>query len=333
MAREDKNEGTSTRGTAWENHAPQGLVQLVRKMRAQWEERTAAWAKIASRLLPSALTDPGVEAAAAQLARSFAELPGVLRNVNRELARRGWYLALDVTIPGVKALSSMIEQGREDDIAAALVSHVRSKAEDIQKKAVAAAPRRAGILTEAFAAHREGRYALSVPALLAQADGMFFDLLFNPEVFTDRKQISLFGKQKGKGVVRTKAGKALREHLQHASRDLDADGDMVQENVDIERVHPSLDDLHDAMLQAILEPGSFCADAPTSVQAGDPSFPRGAMSRHAVLHGRDVGYATEANSLRCILLIDYILDMSKVLEWHGEGLRILGEMRDCAGGS
>ncbi|RXT14874.1 hypothetical protein [Ammoniphilus sp. CFH 90114] len=32
------------------------------------------------------------------------------------------------------------------------------------------------------------------------------------------------------------------------------------------------------------------------------------LSRHAILHGADTNYGTELNSLRCILLIDYLID-------------------------
>jgi hypothetical protein len=36
--------------------------------------------------------------------------------------------------------------------------------------------------------------------------------------------------------------------------------------------------------------------------------PKSCLSRHAILHGADTKYGTAANSLRCILLIDYLLD-------------------------
>ena len=38
------------------------------------------------------------------------------------------------------------------------------------------------------------------------------------------------------------------------------------------------------------------------------------LNRHAILHGHDVNYATEANSLRCILLLDYVCGVHLILQ-------------------
>jgi hypothetical protein len=47
-------------------------------------------------------------------------------------------------------------------------------------------------------------------------------------------------------------------------------------------------------------------------RAADPHH--GGLNRHGVLHGLDLEYATEANSLRAILLLQYVAGIGAWLE-------------------
>ncbi|MFL5339262.1 MAG: hypothetical protein ACJ8F7_03765 [Gemmataceae bacterium] len=40
----------------------------------------------------------------------------------------------------------------------------------------------------------------------------------------------------------------------------------------------------------------------------------GPLNRHGVLHGLDTDYPSEANSLRCVLLLRYLLDFEHILK-------------------
>lgn len=68
-------------------------------------------------------------------------------------------------------------------------------------------PNRSHLLMEAFWAHRSGNYALSIPVLLAQADGIFYD----------RCEGKLFFEKKGKKTIRDfsskVAGKFFQAHV------------------------------------------------------------------------------------------------------------------------
>jgi hypothetical protein len=46
-------------------------------------------------------------------------------------------------------------------------------------------------------------------------------------------------------------------------------------------------------------------------QRSEPWF--GPLNRHGVLHGLDTDYATEENSLRTVILLQYLLDVDRIL--------------------
>ena len=125
--------------------------------------------------------------------------------------------------------------------------------------------RRFHILEAAVNAHCRGDHWLSVPVLLAQAEGIVADG-FNHK-----------GRMNGDTYTRYRA--ELFETI--------AD-DLVPEAVN----------------EALIE---FCVSVVYVAFAhGEPVS--STLSRHAILHGGDVGYGTEANSLKVLLFIDFLQD-------------------------
>ena len=57
----------------------------------------------------------------------------------------------------------------------------------------------------------------------------------------------------------------------------------------------------------------------------------GAMNRHGVLHGRDVRYPSEANSLRVVLLIAYLIEVHELLLGHEKYVRECNRLIDSLG--
>jgi hypothetical protein len=57
-----------------------------------------------------------------------------------------------------------------------MVEHYRSVLDEIQKEAEAEFPKRRLILEKAFYAHRQANYELSIPVMLAQAEGIYRDI-------------------------------------------------------------------------------------------------------------------------------------------------------------
>jgi len=137
-----------------------------------------------------------------------------------------------------------------------MISFARKDAETAIAGLAEHFPHRKAILVEAYEAHKDGKYALSVPVFLAQADGIVYDRL-GKYLFMGTEKLAKFAASFELGIIA------------------------------------------DAMLDAIRSGSSIW-------QSFAPEHVPSALNRHAVLHGRDVTYATEANSLRCIMLLDYL---------------------------
>jgi hypothetical protein len=123
--------------------------------------------------------------------------------------------------------------------------------------------RRVAILREALKAHELGMFAVSVPTLIAQFEGLVADAV----------------QHQGRMGV-----KALRAHVQTLSANDGAIGAMFS---------------------------SFVCDAYLDEFEHGQASPMPAISRHAILHGGDISYATETNSRTMILLIDGLREISE----------------------
>ena len=105
--------------------------------------------------------------------RAFdAELPKLVRH----LLDRSWALPIDTTLPLVLSLAEMRELGDAEGVEKALGGFFSEKLTQIEQTLVAQFPARAVILRDAFWAHREGKFTLSIPTMLAQIDGIWHDL-------------------------------------------------------------------------------------------------------------------------------------------------------------
>lgn len=120
--------------------------------------------------------------------------------------------------------------------------------------------RRLPLLQQALQAHRLGMFAVSIPTLVAQFEGLVADA-------TNHEG--------------TMGGSALRNHVATLAAGANVTGGMFTSFV------------NDALL-AQFEHGSLA-----------PPF-----SRHAILHGGDINYATELNSRTAILLIDNMRELT-----------------------
>lgn len=188
-------------------------------------------------------------------------LPERTRLVATKAALRGWFIGPLIPLSATRELESL-EDGEAID--ALFAEHYRVDWPEAEKLALERLPARRHLLGEAFQAHREGRYALSIPVFLAQAEGLCDDAL------------------KGRGHLFSTKEARVQERIRFME-DL-----LAQED--------------SRFVQAILEP--LKAALPSSAPLHLWEASRDTFNRHAVLHGRDTDYATELNSLRCISLID-----------------------------
>lgn len=127
------------------------------------------------------------------------------------------------------------------------------------------------ILKAGIKAHERGEYALSIPALLAQIEG----------------------------IVATGYGHkghlSQRRYIAYLDRLLTADWDVMGDMALTNRV----------MIECLLADFGHNQVIPS-------------LSRHAILHGADVSYPTEANSLKAILLLDRVVDSFRVIAAVGD---------------
>jgi hypothetical protein len=224
--------------------------------------------------------------------------------VQRRLASQGWYLPFGSLIPiQVVALGSEIDTMPQLELERTLIEFARIHLDEVQQTARACWPERAHILDDAFSAHRKGLYTLSIPALLAQADGISQDLL-------------------GTQMYKRKRGQPCTSEAI----------DISLANIDIKYVREprrlgALDRMIFDPLRSpnALSENSFNRDSKKVVdQEVKP------LNRHGVIHGSDTDYPTESNSFRCIMMLGYLGDVCELLRRLAEHTAALEKiMRDA----
>jgi len=90
------------------------------------------------------------------------------------LVENGWYAFADMSARDVRSIA---DQFQDDPIAAGerIAQWVRDRVDQVEADLAFEFPDRRAILANAFAAHREGTFNLSVPVFLAQADGIWLE--------------------------------------------------------------------------------------------------------------------------------------------------------------
>lgn len=91
----------------------------------------------------------------------------------------GWY-------PIVEMSTSYISD--EENFEQIFENYIEKRIDEIENNVCESNPNRSDIIRDAFGAHRTGKYTLSIPAILAQADG----------ICNERLEISPFSKKPGK---------------------------------------------------------------------------------------------------------------------------------------
>ena len=108
------------------------------------------------------------------LCRLAKELPERQRKALQRLGEEGWFLDPEMPANLLQKLELLFDE-HPDEMTEWLKDFFRERLDVIQKKFVASYPHRGHLFQQAFEAHREGKYGLSVPVFLAQADGIFWE--------------------------------------------------------------------------------------------------------------------------------------------------------------
>ena len=100
--------------------------------------------------------------------RAFDAAPSVLEY----LQKRGWSVSNEFTAGHFIAINDFAIKGSHEDIDQLMTTFVEEIKDDVRKRLIERFPHRQQIVTDAFHAHDERKYSLSIPVLLAQADGI-----------------------------------------------------------------------------------------------------------------------------------------------------------------
>ena len=203
------------------------------------------------------------------LVEGFKRLPPKFQENLLTLGEHGWYLDPHLPLSAVWNLAEAFKEGRSDEADSALADHFTSRLDEIERELFKRAPKRAKLMRSAFAAHRRGEFDLSIPVLLAQADGISVDAT------REAGGGSLFRDEKGSPLtaayVRQLAG-----------------GEFLS-----------------AMLAPLAQKLPISATEKRRKDVDNWT----ALNRHMVLHGEALDYGTEINSLKAISLVNYVASM------------------------
>ena len=187
-------------------------------------------------------------------------------------ARRGWFVGGSLCPHDYVWLTQQIKEKNDDTIEMFLIERAKLRVTEVHAQCRKHWISRAVILDDAFEAHSAHKYSLSVPVFLAQSDGIALDV-FSSFLFTQHS-----------GKVSDKIRAAIEDNF--CERPLAASF-----------LKPIAEHL-------TIRQGTAERDAQRS--SGQVVSP---LNRHGVLHGIDLDYATESNSLRAICLIE-------ILAWY-----------------
>ena len=112
------------------------------------------------------------EPAFLELQKGFKELPPRTQEALLLLGEHGWCLDPEMSLPALWELEGALADGNVLEAEEALVDYFEGRLSEIEESISTKFPHRIHIIRAAFEAHRRGEYSLSVPVLLAQADGI-----------------------------------------------------------------------------------------------------------------------------------------------------------------
>src|SRR6266513_5786199 len=113
----------------------------------------------------------------AKIQERMKQVPGEMAELSVQLAKRGWYLWMDMPFTFLYAVRRALNEKRFQIVDAVLMAYFKKANRRIASLLLKSFPNRAAILKSAFRAHRKKDYSLSVPVFLSQADGICSELL------------------------------------------------------------------------------------------------------------------------------------------------------------
>lgn len=217
------------------------------------------------------------------IAKEAEEMPEHVDKVHAYLAQQGWFVPFHMApISKFREYSVFIDNKEYELIERDLQDYIRTNFNFIKSSAKKQFPNRYRIIDTAIKAHENGNYLLSIPTLLAQADGMFSELI--DKTFYSNKESDLEDirrrllkklASKGHPTNTSSLGYLLIKQLQEKSV-----------------LHDNFDEFEKRKAQ---------------------NSEVNSLNRNYILHGKDLSYDTEPNGLRAIALIGLLCDCKDTL--------------------
>ena len=199
---------------------------------------------------------------------AILHLPEPTRDGVVRLAKQGWFLDLGMAVKDMIELEELLEQGKVDEAESQLTAHFRASLSRIESDLNRLYPKRARFVSAARRAHEAGDFALSIPLLLAQADGTCRDAI----------GVQLFKRKQSKGAKEMKVEPATADYAKSVG----------------------VDSFNAALLAPLAE------TLPISAVPDERGEGFNQLNRHQVMHGESVEYDTEINGLRAWSLLNYV---------------------------
>ncbi|WP_423391458.1 hypothetical protein [Burkholderia sp. LMG 21824] len=112
-----------------------------------------------------------------EFSRKLDSYPDEMREGLIAMSRFGWYLDQDMEMSDPIRFKRAVDEGREVQADTEMVEYFDARIDGIRTELIQAYSHRQEILDAAFDAHSRGQYLLSIPVLLAQVDGICFDVV------------------------------------------------------------------------------------------------------------------------------------------------------------
>ena len=106
--------------------------------------------------------------------RLTEEIPERDRKALQRLGEEGWFFDPEMPPSLLQKIERLFDE-HPDEIAERLSDFFRTRLDVIEEALIDLYPHRGHLFQQAFQAHREGKYGLSIPVFLTQADGVFWD--------------------------------------------------------------------------------------------------------------------------------------------------------------
>lgn len=110
-----------------------------------------------------------------EIAHAFQNLPPRYKESLLTMARHGWFLDEEMAFDMPMRIKEVFDTDKEE-ANRILCQHFSYRTDGIEERLCELFPSRARILRQAFRAHRQGDYELSVPVFLIQTDGICHEL-------------------------------------------------------------------------------------------------------------------------------------------------------------